>query len=54
MATRSSLEIYIIYSIPVRLAVRWCLHLNYQLTFPKYPCTHGETVVEDFKQWQSK
>ncbi|XP_046284282.1 transcription factor Sp3 [Marmota monax] len=48
MAAGSPVEIYLIYCIPIHLAVRSVLHLNYQLAFPKYPSTHGGTVVEDF------
>lgn len=44
----NQVEICLIYSIPIHLAVSCSLHLNYQLTFPKYPCTHGGKVVEDF------
>lgn len=48
MVTESPVETYLIYSIPIHLAVRLGLHLNYQLAFPKYPSTQGGTVVEDF------
>jgi hypothetical protein len=48
MTTGSPVEIYLIYSIPIHLAVRSGLHLNYQLAFPKYPSTYEGMVVEDF------
>lgn len=48
MVTGSPVEIYLMYYIPIHLAVSSGLHLNYQLAFPKYPSTHGETVAEDF------
>lgn len=48
MATESPVEIHLIYSIPIHLAVRLGLHLNYQLHSPNILPPMGELLWKIF------